>query len=49
MRKEQEIKKLMIKRKKLENQKGIMLEALKSKQDLEEKANEILIHEAIYK
>ena len=31
--------------KKIENQKALLLEAMKQKQELEEKANEILIHE----
>ena len=45
IKKEQEIHFLKEKRKKIENQKALLLEALKQKQELEQKANEILIHE----
>ena len=45
MRKEVEIQNLKEKRKKLEKQKAVMLETIRKKQDLEKKANEILIHE----
>jgi len=49
MRKEQEIQFLKDKRKKIENQKALLLDAMKKKQDLEQKANEILIQEVLKK
>lgn len=45
IKKDQEINFLKEKRKKIENQKALLLEAMKQKQELEQKANEILIHE----